>query len=148
MRGATSRTVIHPSFIPAAAGLGVHFHTVAGHPHTAVRLHVKHDQLAFEQLAEITKGGDVSLKVHAFLYVATGNLWFKASREYLTKACIALNVAKLQFIPDTRRPPELIEDVHERLATPPGYLFRALLVFGRGRIGAKNDGPNREGVPA
>ena len=38
------------------------------------------------------------------------------SREYLTKACIALNVAKLRFIPDTGCPPVFTEDVHERLA--------------------------------
>ena len=38
------------------------------------------------------------------------------TREYLKKACIALNAAKLRFIPDTGRPPELTEEVHERLA--------------------------------
>jgi len=117
MRGDTSNTFVHPFFIPATAGLGVRFHPGVGHPHTAVRLHAKHGQLGFEQLAEIDKGFDPSLKVHAFLYVATGNPWFRISREYLVKACIALNAAKLRFIPDTGRPPEFTEDVHERLAT-------------------------------
>ena len=84
-----------------------------------VRLRAKYGQLALEQLAEINKGIDPSLKVHACLYTATISLygrWFNISRTYLTKACIALNAAKLQFIPDVGRPSGLTEDVHERLA--------------------------------
>jgi hypothetical protein len=120
MRGDASNTIVHPFFIPATAGLGVHFHACAKDSPTALRLHAKHGQLAFEQVAEIAKGSDASLRVHVFLFVATGSLygrWFKMSREYLKKACLALNVAGHRFIPDTGRPPGLTEDIHERLAT-------------------------------
>jgi len=149
MRGDISNTIVHPAPTPTTIGLGVNFHAGLD-PHTTVRLRTKYGQLAFERLAEINKGNDTSLKVCAFLYVAASNLygrWLKMAREYLTKARIVLNTAKLRFIPDTGRPPELTEDVHERLATLAGYLLRALLVFGRGRIRAKNGGPNQEGVP-
>ena len=84
-----------------------------------VRLHAKHAQLAWEQLAEISKGNDSNLKAQALLQTATSSLygrWFEFSRRCLTRACIALNAAKLRFIPTTGRPPELTEDVFERLA--------------------------------
>jgi len=119
MRGGTSNTFVHPFFIPVTAGLGVRFHAGVGHPHTAVRLHAKYVQLGFEQLAEIDKGFDPSLKVHAFLYVTTSSLhgrWFNLFRVYFMKACIVLDAAELRFIPETGRPSGLTEDVHERLA--------------------------------
>jgi len=84
-----------------------------------VRLQAKHTQLALEQLAEIVRGSDTNLRAQAFLYLAAASLyarWFVASREYLRKACIALNAANLRFIPATGSPPGLTEDVHERLA--------------------------------
>lgn len=120
MCGDTSNTVVHPFFIPATAGLGVSFYAGTEHPQTAIQLRAKHGQLGFQQIAEIAAGSDASLKIHAFLYVAVSCLygrWFAMSREYLKKACIALNAAKHRFIPDTGRPPKLTEDVHERLAT-------------------------------
>ena len=83
-----------------------------------VRLLARYAQRSFEQIAEINKGSDANLKAHAFLYLTTACLygrWFGISREYLTKACIALNAANIRFIPTTGRPPELTEDVYERL---------------------------------
>ena len=83
-----------------------------------VRLHAKYAQLASEQVAEISKGSVATVKAHVFLYVATSSLhgrWFEHSRQYLTKACIALNAAKPRFVPATGRPPELTEDVYEGL---------------------------------
>ena len=77
------------------------------------------DKLAFEQLGEINKGNDVSLKVHEFIYVATASphgRWLKISREYLTKTPITLNVTKPWCILDTRRPSGLTLNDHERLA--------------------------------
>ena len=120
MRGDISNTVVHPFFIPAVAGLGVHFHTgIRGLP-TVVQLRARYGQLGYEHLAEIRKGSDTSLQVQVFLYVAASSLygrWLWFARQYLTKACIALNAAKLRFIPAVGRPPRLTEDVHERLAT-------------------------------
>jgi len=84
-----------------------------------VRLHAKHGQLAFEQIAEINRGFDAALKAKAFLFITSGSLfgrWIQLSRQYLTKACIALNAASLRFTPATGRPPELTEDVKEELS--------------------------------
>ena len=119
MRGDTSNTIVDPFFITITIGVGVYFCANLS-PQKTVQLRAKYGQLAFERLAEINKGNDASLKVHAFLCIATASLygrWLRMSREYLTKASIALNAAKLRFIPDTRYPPQLTEDVHERLAT-------------------------------
>jgi hypothetical protein len=114
-----SNAVVHSFFVHAIAALGMHFCANASDSPETLRLHVKHAQLAWEQMAEISKGNEAYLKVQAFLQTATGSLygrWFKFSREWLTRACIALNAAKLQFIPSVGRPPELTEDVFERLA--------------------------------
>ena len=132
MRGDISNTVIHPFFIPTIAGIGLNFHAGLRNSHAAVRLRAKHGQFAFEQLAEINKGSDASLKVHAFLCIVSASLygrWFHLSREYLTKTCIALNAAKLRFIPDTGRPPGLTEDVHERLATLSQVIYFEYYLF-------------------
>ena len=119
MRGDTSNAIVHPFFIPATAGLGMHFRPDAGRSLIMIRLHAKHAQSSFEQVAEINKGSDATLKAQVFLYVATTSFyagWFEHSRQYLTKACLALNAAKLRFVPATGHPPELTEDVYEGLA--------------------------------
>ena len=119
IRADLSNTVVHPFFTHTTAGLGMHFRVNASDTPEMVRLHAKHAQLAWEQIAEISKGDDANLKAQAFLQVATSSLygrWFKFSRRYLTRACIVLNASKLSFIPTTGRPPELTEDVFERFA--------------------------------
>lgn len=119
MRADLSNVVVHPFFVHATAGLGMHFRASTADSPEIVRLHAKHGQLAWEQVAEISKGNDPNLKAQVFLQVATASLygrWFEFSRQYLTKACLALNAAKLQFIPTIGRPPELSEEVLERLA--------------------------------
>ena len=115
----TSNTVVHPFFVHATAGLGMHLRANITDSPEVVRLHAKHGQLAWEQIAEINKGNDPHLKAQAFLQITTASLygrWFEFSRQYLTKACIALNAAKLQFIPTTGHPPELTEEILERFA--------------------------------
>ena len=119
MLGDTSNTIVHPFFVHAAAGLGMHFRAHIADSHEIVRLHAKHGQLAWEQVAEISKGNDANLKAQAYLQNASGSLygrWFDFSRQCLTRACIAVNAAKLQFIPTIGRPPGLTEEVLERLA--------------------------------
>jgi len=119
MRGDTSNTVVHPFFVPATAGIGMHLCAGVGDSSAMVRLLAKHSQLSFEQLAEITKGSDANLQAHAFLYYVAGSIyvrWPVFSRKYLRKACIALNAASLRFTPATGHPPGLAEDVRERLA--------------------------------
>ena len=119
MHADTSNIVVHPFFVHAITGLGMHFLADVTNSQAMVRLHAKHGQLSFEQIAEISKGSDAHLKAQAYLQVAAASLngrWFEFCRQYLTKACIALNAAKLQFIPTSGRPPALTEDILERLA--------------------------------
>ena len=120
MRGDTSNTIIHPFFIPATAGLGVHFHPVIRESPSVAPLRAKYGQISYEHLIEIRKGNDVGLQIQGSLYMAAASLygrWFEHARRNLTKACIALNAAKLRFIPDAGRPPGFTEHLHERLAT-------------------------------
>jgi hypothetical protein len=42
--------------------------------------------------------------------------WFRPARAYLTEACDTIDAANLGFIPFFGRPPELTEEVQERLA--------------------------------
>ena len=119
MRADFSNTVVHSFFVHSTAGLGMHFRASVTDSPERVRLHAKHGQLAWEQVAEISKGNDANLKAQTFLQVATASLygrWFEFSRQYLMKACLALNAAKVQFVPTVGRPPELTEEVLERLA--------------------------------
>jgi hypothetical protein len=117
LRGDISNVVVHSFFVHATAGLGMHFYAGVG---DSVRLHAKHVQLALEQAAGIRGGSDANLMTQVFLFIIVGGLhagWVQPCREYLTKACIGLNAANLRFIPATGRPPELTEDVRERLVT-------------------------------
>ena len=119
MRGDTSNAIVHPFFVPAMVALGMHLRPDGGDSPMMVRLHAKHAQSCFEQIVEISTGSDATLQTQALLCVATTSLhgrWFEHSRRYLTKACIALNAAKLRFVPATGHPPELTEDVYEELA--------------------------------
>lgn len=119
MRADTSNTVVHTFFTHATAGLGMHFRANVTDSPDMVQLHAKHAQRTFEQLAEISKGNDPYLKAQVFLQVATGSLygrWFEFCRQYLTKACLALNATKVQFIPTTGPLPPLTEDTIERLS--------------------------------
>ena len=118
MRGDTSNAIVHPFFVPAMVALGMHLRPDGGDSPMMVRLHAKHAQLALEQVAEITAGSDATLQTQVLLCSTTVSLhgrWFKHSRRYLTRACIALNAAKLRFVPATGRPPELTEDIYEGL---------------------------------
>jgi hypothetical protein len=119
MRGDTSNTVVHPFFAPGMVALGIQIRTSATVSQQMVGLHAKYAQLAMEQVAEANRGCDAYLKTQISLLTATASLrarWPKLSREYLTAACVVLNAAKLRFIPTTGHPPELTEDVRERLA--------------------------------
>jgi len=119
MRGDTSNTIVHPFFVPATAALGMNLCAGVGDSPTMVRLFAKYTQLSFEQLAVVVSGSDANLQAQAFLYYVAGSLyarWSVVSRQYLRKACIALNAASLRLIPATGRPPGLTEDVRERLA--------------------------------
>ena len=119
MLGDASNTIVHPFFVHAAAGLGMHFRAHITDSPEMVLLHAKHGQLAWEQVAEISRGNDANLKTQIYVHIASASLygrWFEFSRQCLTKACIALNAAKLQFIPTIGRPQGLTEGVLERLA--------------------------------
>ena len=118
LRGDLSNTVVHPFFVHAMTPLGMHFCAGLKHSPTSMQLRAKHAQRTFEHIAELVIGDDTNLLVQAFSFVAVMSLharYFEATRHNLKKACIALNAAKLRFIPVTGRPPRLTEDLRERL---------------------------------
>ena len=83
-----------------------------------LRQRAKHAQRVFELLVEIVTGSKAELLVQLLLYVVTVSLHVRFSefaRQCLTKAGIALRAVSLRFIPATRRPPGLTEDVRERV---------------------------------
>ena len=113
-----SGAIVHPLFVHATGPVGMHFCADARDTPRMTRLLAKHAQRTFELLAEVSMGNDVDLLVHILLYLASTSLLPRAfifSRHSLKKACIALNAAKLRFIPDTGRPLELSEEVRERV---------------------------------
>ena len=118
LRGDVSNTVVSSFFVHALAGFGMYFCADVGHSLSWVQIRAKHAQRAFEQLAEITGGGDANLTVQvtfSLTAMALYSRWPDPVRKCLTTTCIALNAAGLRFIPATGRPPELTEDVRERL---------------------------------
>ena len=117
LHGDLSNTVVHPFYVHAMAPVGTDLSNAEPSPRI-IQLRVKHSQRLYEQLAEISMGNNASLLVHAFFFLAAVLLrpkTFKFIRHFLKKACITLNVAKLRFIPDTGRPPELTDDVREQV---------------------------------
>lgn len=118
VRGDISGTVVHPFFVHALAAFGMHFCADIGDSPKIVQLRAKHGQRALEQVAEVNGGTNAEVSVHVLLSLAAMTLharWTERARQFLTKACIALNAANIQFIPATGRPPGLTEDVSERL---------------------------------
>ena len=99
------------------ASVGMHFCNAKYSPRM-IQLCTKYAQRTYEQLAEINIGNNASLLVHALFFFAVTTLqtrFFELARHNLKKACIALNAAKVRFIPDAERPPELTDDVREQV---------------------------------
>ena len=97
-----------------------------------IQLRARHSQRAWEQIADISTGSDANLLVQVFFSITTMGLharWFEFGRQYLTKTCIALNAAKLQFIPATGRPPGLTEDIRERLVVLSQVIYMESYMF-------------------
>ena len=112
-----SGAIVHPFFVHAMVPLGMYFCTDTRDSPRMVWLRAKYAQRTFELLAEMSTGNDVNILIQALFTMASASLharFLDFSRHNLKKACIALNAAKLRFIPDTGRPPGLTEDVRER----------------------------------
>ena len=78
---------------------------------------------------------DVELNAQISVYSASSCIsqrWFQFARLYLAKGCSIVNTANLRFVPASGRPPELTEEVQERLAVLSqlvyleNYLFLAI----------------------
>ena len=119
MRGDTSGSIIHPYFIHGAHAAGMHFCAGVGDSPAMIRLHARHAQRALEQILEVNKSDDMELQAQVSLYSTSACLsqrWFQIARSFLTRGCSAVNTAIMRFIPASGRPPELTEEVQERLA--------------------------------
>jgi len=132
LRGDVSNAIVSPFFVHAMAGFGMYFCAGVGHSPGMVRLRVKHAQRAFEQLEEIASGSNANLTVQVSFSLAVMALysrWFDTARKFLKRACIALNAAGRRFIPATGRPPELTEDVRERLVVLSQVIYMENYMF-------------------
>jgi len=97
-----------------------------------VLLHAKHAQRAFEKISEVSGGSNASLTVQVLFCLTSMTLhsrWPGFARKCLTKTCIALNAAGLRFIPATGRPPELTEDVRERVVVLSQVIYLESYMF-------------------
>jgi len=132
LRGDLSNTVVHPFFVHALAGLGMYFCAGVGYSHTIVLLLAKYAQRTWEQIAEINTGNDPNLTIQAFFSLTSMTLhsrWLDSARKFLTRPCIALNAAGLRFVPVTDRPPELTEDVRERVVALSQIIYLENYIF-------------------
>jgi len=132
LRGDVSNAIVSPFFVHALAGLGMYFCAGVGHSSKWVQLRVKHAQRAFEQITEISGGSNADLTVQVSFSLTAMTLysrWLDSARKCLTTTCIALNAADLRFIPATSRPPELTEDVRERLVVLSQIIYLESYMF-------------------
>ena len=135
MHGDTSGDVVHPFFVHFSSAIGMHLCAGVGDSLAMLQLQARHSQRVLEHMSEADKSGNAELKAQMLICAASGCLFqrlFRPARVYLTKACNAMNAADLRFIPVFGRPPELIEEVQERLAVlsqiiyTENYLFLAI----------------------
>ena len=132
LRGDVSNTVVSSFFVHALAGLGMYFCADVGPSLRWVQIRAKHAQRTFEQIAEINGGSDANLTVQVSFSLAIITLrsrWLDSARKCLTTTCVALNAAGLRFIPATDRPPELTEDVRERLVVLSQVIYMENYMF-------------------
>ena len=126
MRGDTSGNVVHPFFVHTSNSVGMHLRAGLEASPAMLQLHAKHSQRALEQMSEVGRSDDAGLKVQMLLCATSACVfqrWFRPARAYLTKACDAMNATNLRFIPVFGRPPELTEEVQERLAVLSQILY-------------------------
>jgi hypothetical protein len=119
MRGDTSGNVVHPFFVHFSNAVGMHFRAGVEDSPAMLQLQARHAQRVLEQMSEVGKSNNAGLITQILLCTTSGCLFqrmFHPTRIYLKKACDTMNAAKLRFIPIFGRPPELTEEVQERLA--------------------------------
>ena len=135
MHGDTSGDVVHPFFVHFSSAIGMHLCAGVGDSPAMLQLQKKHAQRTLEHMSIAGKSDNAELQVQIFLSTASGCLFqrmFQPARFYLTKACGVMNAADMRFIPVFGRPPELTEEVQERLAAlsqivyMENYLFLAI----------------------
>jgi hypothetical protein len=135
MHGDTSGDIVHPFFVYFSSAIGMHLCAGVGDSPAMLQLQAKHAQRTLEHMSIADKSDNAELKVQILLSTASGCLFqrmFHPARFYLTKACDVMNAADLRFIPVFGRPPELTEEVQERLAAlsqivyMENYLFLAI----------------------
>ena len=119
LRGDISNAVVDRYFIYGLQAIGMNLCGTPEETPTAVRLHARYAQMAFETLVDIHGTDDNKLKaqglillVHALIIVG-----FPASTQsYLLKMCEIINKAELRFLPVYGRPTSLSEQVREDAA--------------------------------
>ena len=119
MRGDTSGNVVHPFFVHFSNAVGMHFRAGVEDSPAMLQLQARHAHQVLKHMSEAGKSNNAGLITQILLCTTAGCLFqrlFRPTRIYLKKACDTINAANLRFIPVFGRPPELTEEVQERLA--------------------------------
>jgi hypothetical protein len=119
MCGDTSGDVVHPFFVHTSNSVGMHLHAGVGDSPAMLQLHAKHSQRALEQMSEVGKSDDAELK----LKCCSAPPPRVSSNGGSGLLALISRSANLRFIPVFGRPPELTEEVQERLAVLSQILY-------------------------
>jgi len=97
----------------------MHFCEGVDNSASMIRLQATYIQGTLRPFAGIFEGHDWLLRAQAALWIAAGSAIVRTTsltRAFIQKSCEAVDAAGLQFIPTYGRPPELSEDLHEKLS--------------------------------
>lgn len=121
--GDISGAIIHPFFIRATHPLGMHFCEGINHSPAMVTLYAQYVQRSLELLIEVIKeispNPDWELQAQVALWVTSGSIIMRlhhVTPTYIKKACEAVNLGGLRFVPSYGRPPPFSDALHEKLS--------------------------------
>lgn len=142
LRGDTSGSIIHPFFILAAQSLGMQLCEDMGNSPAMVVLYAKYVQKSLEFLTDLldqfAAGPQRELQAQAFLWITMGSIVMRLSHvtsAYIKKACEAVDLGGLRFVPTYDRPPVFSEQLHEKLSVLSQIIyFENFLLLTRGGV--------------
>ena len=88
--------------------------------------------MSLESIADVFKGRDQKLMAQVALWIVAGSFilpFHNVIPQYLMKGCEAIDAAGLQFIPMCGRPPDISEELHEKLSILSHAIYWENFVF-------------------
>ena len=114
----------------------MYFCEEADDSYAMAQLQARYLQRSFELLVEVLKDNDWELKAQVALWTCAASITQPDNSfifPYLQKSCKAINTAGLQFVPTCGRPPQISEELHEKLSVlSQAIYFENLLFLTRG----------------